>query len=199
MCILVYWADIIQAPTRDKVTRGSVRTCHHPGGAQGDGVDLNNIVLLVLRVSELHCDILNKLHGDEHHHCRRKKKEIQIFQISVKFVTMVTDLVCWITIPHNQFSVLWGRDQVSWVRAPVHGVHLQPVVVHDLLVHGVVHTLDKCPLNVLLVLICILPMGSMLPVAWARLVSQAAFLPSLMAFLRCSASCRSCSSSFMVP
>ena len=59
-------------------------------------------------------------------------------------------------------------------------------------------TLDKCPLNVLLVLICIRPIGSMLPVAWARLVSQAAFLPSLMEFLRCSASWRSCSSSFMV-
>ena len=81
MCILVYWADIIQAPTRDKVTRGSVRTGHHPGGAQGDGVDLNNIVLLVLRVSELHCDILNKLHGDEHHHCRRKKKDSNISDI----------------------------------------------------------------------------------------------------------------------
>jgi hypothetical protein len=41
-------------------------------------------------------------------------------------------------------------------------------------------------------------MGSMVPVAWARVVSQAAFLPSLMAFLRCSASWRSCSNSFMV-
>ena len=59
-------------------------------------------------------------------------------------------------------------------------------------------TLDKCPLNVLLVLIWILPMASMLTVAWDRLVSHAAFLPSLMEFLRCSASCLSCSSSFIL-
>ena len=62
----------------------------------------------------------------------------------------------------------------------------------------IVLTLDKCPLNVLLVLIWILPMASMLTVAWDRLVSHAAFLPSLMEFLRCSASCLSCSSSFIL-
>ena len=61
----------------------------------------------------------------------------------------------------------------------------------------VLFTLERCPLRVRLVLIWILPMGSMVPVAWARVVSQAAFLPSLMAFLRCSASWRNCSSSFM--
>merc|ERR1719365_109624 len=63
----------------------------------------------------------------------------------------------------------------------------------------IAYTLDKCPRRVLRVLICIRPIGSMLPVACAREVSQAAFLPSRMAFFRCSASCRSCSSSFIAP
>ena len=42
----------------------------------------------------------------------------------------------------------------------------------------IAYTLDRCPLRVRLVLICILPMGSMYPAAWAKEVSQAAFLPS---------------------
>jgi len=69
---VVNWADIVQAPTRDKVTRGGICTRHHPGWAQGNSMDL----------------------------------------------------VCRITVPHNQFSILRGGDQVSWVSAPVHGVHL---------------------------------------------------------------------------
>merc|ERR1719510_2200165 len=62
----------------------------------------------------------------------------------------------------------------------------------------IAYTLERCPRRVLLVLIWILPMGSMLPVAWAKVVSHAAFRPSLMTVLRCSASCRNCSSSFML-
>ena len=61
-----------------------------------------------------------------------------------------------------------------------------------------VFTFDKCPLKVLRVLIWMRPIASMLTVACDRFVSHAAFLPSLMEFFRCSASCRSCSSSFIL-
>lgn len=37
-------ADIVQAAAGHVVARGGVRTCHHPGGAQGNGVDLGEKV-----------------------------------------------------------------------------------------------------------------------------------------------------------
>lgn len=37
-------ADIVQAATGHVVARGRVRTRHHPGGAQGNGVDLGEKV-----------------------------------------------------------------------------------------------------------------------------------------------------------
>lgn len=33
-------ADVVQASTGNIVPRGGIGACHHPGGAQGDGVDL---------------------------------------------------------------------------------------------------------------------------------------------------------------
>ena len=109
-------------------------------------------------------------------------------------------LVGRVRVPHDQLAVLGGRHQVSGVSAPVHCVHLDKSAcyVSSKSSSRKALTLDKCPLNVLLVLIWILPMASMLTVAWDRLVSHAAFLPSLMEFLRCSASCLSCSSSFIL-
>merc|ERR1740137_506520 len=41
-------------------------------------------------------------------------------------------------------------------------------------------------------------MGSMCPAAWAKEVSQAAFLPSRIAFFSCSVSCLNASMSFMM-
>lgn len=37
-------ADIVQAAAGHVVARGGVCTCHHPGGAQGNGVDLGQKV-----------------------------------------------------------------------------------------------------------------------------------------------------------
>ena len=139
----------------------------------------------------------------------------------------LTHFVGGVGVPDDEFSVLRGGHEVARVCAPVHRIHLQPEVCRQLFVlfetlykcrhhhhhrnhhhryHDEDETLDKCPRRVLRVLICILPIGSMLPVALkgtlernmigmvmvmttcAREVSQAAFLPSRMAFFRCSAS-----------
>ena len=134
-----------------------------------------------------------------------------------------THFVGGVGVPDDEFSVLRGGHEVARVCAPVHRIHLQPEGCHQVLFetlykwrhhhhhrnhhhryHDEDETLDKCPRRVLRVLICILPIGSMLPVALkgtlernmivmvmttcAREVSQAAFLPSRMAFFRCSAS-----------
>lgn len=37
-------ADVVQAPAGHVVARGGVRARHHPGGAQGNGVDLGETV-----------------------------------------------------------------------------------------------------------------------------------------------------------
>lgn len=37
-------ADVVQAAAGHVVARGGVCTCHHPGGAQGNGVDLEEKV-----------------------------------------------------------------------------------------------------------------------------------------------------------
>lgn len=36
--------DVVQASTGNVVSRGGIGACHHPGGAQWDGVDLEERV-----------------------------------------------------------------------------------------------------------------------------------------------------------
>ena len=75
-----------------------------------------------------------------------------------------------VRVPHDQLAVLGGRYQVSRVCAPVHRVHLDKKrsvnpELRIIIISLSSLTLDKCPLNVLLVLIWILPMASILTVA----------------------------------
>ena len=79
---------------------------------------------------------------------------------------MITYFVGGVGVPDDEFAILRGRNQVSRVGTPMHSIHLQTEALETLfkiMIWG--KTLDKCPRRVLRVLICIRPIGSMLPVA----------------------------------
>ena len=97
---------------------------------------------------------------------------------------------------------LWQRLNF-FVQNPYHSAHNFKIAFGKgsgfyLTVKNENFTLDKWPRRVLLVLIWIRPIGSIDPVFCASVVSQAAFLPSRIAFFSVSASWRSWSSSFIL-
>ena len=81
---------------------------------------------------------------------------------------MMTYFVGGVGVPDDEFAILRGRNQVSRVRTPMHSIHLQAEAKLFSMSQNNEDegkTLDKCPRRVLRVLICIRPIGSMLPVA----------------------------------
>ena len=45
----------------------------------------------------------------------------------------LTDLVCRVTVPHNQFAILRGGHQVSTVTCPVHGIDFGQVTLQAII------------------------------------------------------------------